>query len=700
MQLLNAAADQPESLSTQWGESAIPGICRPIVGLDSSFWVQSLVALRSFRERNGQGGAWVRQEFSLPAANRSNRRRLGVFLGTLAVALVTCLGYTWLRPAEYRASARLEITPAIGAVPSESTASSAPESPRPFLTETQILTSRPVLELAATRLERAGQRYPAVDADRVADMQSHLEAVPVPNTNVVELVATGPRPEVLAPMLNTITEAYRDHLAEAYRDSSAASLVQAGEEVKKLEASVAAKRREAEAFRLRHNIVSLEREENQVLAQTRDQSASLSAAIERVAKAEGKLHALTDSASAGNAVVRSKNDPTLANLEQRASVLREQMQELNRDFTPSYLAKDPKAVAMQSRLAEIERQIVVQRDVGQRDAVAEAQEELAGAREAAARLQSQITAGRKEVGQFTARFNEYKSLQDQLNAIETAYQDASKRLAKREATESSRMPTIRVLEAAATPQQPWRPLYWRDTVLSLGASLALAMLTMWLVELFNRSEPQPTVVLVQPQPGTVPYGATPHALRGHGADAIPLEATSPALLPQQPTFPRELGQDEVAALAQASDDDSRLVVLLLVSGISLDEALALRGSDVDLALGVIHVGGESARDVVLPETLRALLGVRAMEHSPALLSAAHDAGIEDVVDVTSDCLRHTYVAFLVRQGIRFADLTRVVGHLPAEVLGAYSALSPRGSRLPREAINVVYPTSPPRQPAG
>jgi polysaccharide biosynthesis transport protein len=659
----------------------------------------------------------VRNEFSLATANESNRRRLYVFLGTLAVTLMTSLGYTWFRPAEYRVSARLEITPAMGPVPSGPTSGSAPESPRPFLTETQILTSRPVLDLAATRLERMGQSYPAAGPDPVADMQSHLEAVPVPNTNVVELIATGTRPEVLAPMLNTIIEAYRDHLAMAYRDSSAEALVQANEEVKKLEESVAVKRREVEAFRLRNNIVSLERDENQILAQTRDLNASLSAANERVAKAEGKLHALMDSAATGKTVVRSKDDPTLANLEQRASALREQMQDLDRDFTPSYLAKDPKAVALQSRLAELDRQIVVQREVGQRDALAEAQEELAGAQAAAVRLQSQITTGRKEMGQFTARFNEYKSQQEQLDAIETAYQDASKRLAKLGATESSRMPTIKVLEAAAKPQQPWRPLYWRDTVLSIGASLALALLAMWLVELFNRSEPQPTTILVQAQPGVLPYGAIPHALRGQSAAAMRLEASSPALLAQQPTFPRELDQHEVAALVQASDDDSRLVVLLLLSGISLDEALALRGSGVDLGLELIHVGGESERDVALPEPLRALLAVRTTAVSaeqlllghqdrPAtrdtvraqILAAAHDAGIEGVIDVTTDCLRHTYVAFLVRQGIRFSDLTRIVGHLPAEVLGAYSALSPRGSRFSREAINVVYPASPPRQP--
>jgi len=238
------------------------------------------------------------------------------------------------------------------------------------------------------------------------------------------------------------------------------------------------------------------------------------------------------------------------------------------------------------------------------------------------------------------------------------------------------------------------------------------------VELFNRSEPQATMVFVQPPSGVLPYARTPRALRVQSEAPMQIEAASPVLLPQSPTFPRELEREEVMALTQASGDETRLVVLLLLSGLSLDEALALRRSDVDLDLGLIHVAGESKRDVGIAEHLRPLLASRATAGSPELLlshqdrpfttgtvsaqilSAAHDAGIDGVTDVTSDCLRHTYVAFLVRQGIRFADLTQIVGHLPAAVLGAYSALSPSGTLLPRDAINVVYPACAPRSPLG
>ena len=670
---------------------------------------------RSSSGRNDHSEGWMRRDFLPATVEQANRRRLQVFLGTLVVALAISLGVTWLRPAEYRASARLEITPTAGSVPSGSAPGNAPESARPFLTEVQVLTSRPVLEVVATRLERSGQSLSVFGPDPIVGMQSQLQVNPVASTNVVELVATGQRPELLAPLLNTIVDVYRDRLAEAYRSSSGESLAQVNEEVTKLEATAAARRRAVEAFRIRHNIVSLERGENQVLAQVRNLSTSLSAAQERVAIAEGKLRALSESAAAGKSVIRARDDPTLANLEQRASQLREELRDLERSYTQDYLAKEPKAITQRARLSELERQIKVQREASGQAGLVEAQEELASAQGAAARLQSHIATGRQEVGQFTARFNEYKSQQDELGEIETAYRDAVQRRAKLEATERARMPTIKLLEAGTTPQEPWRPLYWRDTALGAGGSLVLALLAMWLVELFNRSEPQPTMVLVQPQLGGLPYETVPQALPWQRGPAMSLEASRQALLPPQPTFPRELRHDEVIALVRAADDDSHLVMLLLLSGVSSDEALALRWSDVDPARRLLHVGGGSARDVALNEALHKVLAARPGTQRPDLLlghqdrpatpetmraqflCAAHDAGIADASDVTADCLRHTYVAFLVRQGIRFADLTRLVGHVPSEILGAYTTLSPPGSRVPREEIDVVFPAVLPRE---
>jgi site-specific recombinase XerD len=75
----------------------------------------------------------------------------------------------------------------------------------------------------------------------------------------------------------------------------------------------------------------------------------------------------------------------------------------------------------------------------------------------------------------------------------------------------------------------------------------------------------------------------------------------------------------------------------------------------------------------------------------ALLYTAHDAGIENADEVTPLSLRHTYVAFLVRQGIRFSELVKLIGHLPAATLAAYKLLTTAGPRQPLERVDRLLP---------
>jgi succinoglycan biosynthesis transport protein ExoP len=642
---------------------------------------------------------------------RANRRRLLVFLGVFVAAAAVGLGYTFLRPAEYRATARVQITPAresprVEPLPNTGTADS---SPKPFLTEVEALASRPVLAEVVARLGAGGGGLAASGPDPVESVRSSLDVVPVAGTNVVEIAARGARPELLAAIVNNVIDVYREHLAAAYKSASGESLAQAVEEVQRLEASVLAKRRDVEAFRTRHNIVSLERDENQVLARVKGLGASLNDANDRVAKAEGKLRSLTESAAAGKGVARARDDPTLANLEQRASQMREESRELERTFTPDYLALDPRARALRTRIAELDQQIRVQRQVSQQAAVRDAEEDLAAAREAARRIQQQMVADRQEVGQFTARFNEYKSLQEDLAQLEKAHRDAVERRAKLEATERGRMPGIRVLEAATVPQEVWRPLYLRDAGLSVAAALLLALLAVWLVELFNRPEPQPSVVIAQPVVSgmLVHGGPRPIALLGQGYPA--LEPPDQAALPHRPMLPRELRAEEIEALVWSADHDTRIAMLVLLHGVAPQELVGLRWADVDLERRVLRVPGEWSRELEIGRALeRELVIGAAPSDSPlvpargerpatlsdigvALLYAAHDAGIERPSEITPAALRHTYVAFLVRQGIRFADLARLVGVIPSDELTAYGPLTPAGPRVALDAIELVLP---------
>jgi integrase len=318
-----------------------------------------------------------------------------------------------------------------------------------------------------------------------------------------------------------------------------------------------------------------------------------------------------------------------------------------------------------------------------------------------------MSAGRQEVGQFTTRFNEYKSRQDDLTELEKTFREATQKRARLEASERSRMPAAKVIEAASTPREPWRPLYWRDTAIAAAGSLVLALLAMWLVELFNRTEPQPAVVLVRPQTSGLSYEGRFNALSAQNPPLASLDRAEPALLASLPRLPRELDRDEATALLQAADEASRLVALLLLSGATVEEAIALRVGDVDLARASCAWG---LPDATLRSAMRCAELVTRMT-APAsdpllgqggrsatqqsidaqILCAAHDAGLEDAANVNADSLRHTYVAYLVRQGIRFADLTSLVGEVPADLLGAYSTFAPPGPRVARERIETSYP---------
>jgi uncharacterized protein involved in exopolysaccharide biosynthesis len=641
----------------------------------------------------------------------ANRRRLLVFLAVFGLAAAIGLAWTFLRPEQFRASARLQITPGSSNLPVSGPAPAGvvPDLAKPFLFEVEVLTSHPVLDQVLTRLVRMGWERESFGPDPIPAMKRAIQITPAPGTNVVEIAATGTRPPLLAALVNTLMEVYADHIASAYRDSSGESQARADDEVRKLEADVVAKRRAVERFRLEHDIVSLEREENQVLARVRGQGASLNAANEKLAAAEGRLRSLQESAAAGKSVVRSRDNPTLANLEQRVSQAREELRELERTFTPDYLAIDPKVRGMRTRLAELEEQLKAQRAASGEAALAEAREEVSSARAAVRKIEQQIAADRQEVGQFTARFNEYKSLQEALAQLEGVLRDAVQRRSMLAATLRARAPSLQVLEPATTPREAWRPLYARDAALSLGAALALALLAMWIVELFNRPEPQPSVVIAQPVvPGLVLQAPEPR-LVGAAAPPPALETRPPALVGYRGTPPRELGQAEVAALLAVADDTARIATVLLLAGVTPEEAVALERSDIDLKRRVIKIRGDSPREIELNDAVAARLpagparpGTKFLgaasgaelgtaELAAAILCAAHDASIERAVDVTPECLRHTYIAFLVRQGIRFAELTRIVGPLSAEALAEYSALAPAGTRLAAEEIERVFP---------
>jgi polysaccharide biosynthesis transport protein len=630
--------------------------------------------------------------------------------------LVLGLAYTVMRPAEYQATARLQIIPAAatpatvtqaaGGAPQVETRSAEERGSKSFLTEVQVLTSRPVIEEIVGRLTRSGDLPKDIGSDPVNGVQRMLSTETVEGTEVVLLRAAGPQRQFLAQLVNTLTSVYQERLAAAYQKSTGTGADQLRDSVQALDEKVATKRQEAEAFRSNNDIVSAERDENQLLSAAKGLATGLNEARAKLAAAEGQLRAVRSGAAAGQALVAARDNPTVVDLERRASQLREELHDLQQRFTPQYMGLDPAIKAARARLDNLEQQIRTERAAGQRAAVAEAEGKVIAAREAVEQLQQQINENKNAAQTFMARFGEYKAMQEDLTHLEQLHRAASDRLARLEASDSEIAPHVQILEAASVPQLPWRPLYARDAGISLGAAAALGFFAVWLVEFFSRREPEPAAA------GPLPWW--PVAIeRGTVATSPPLLATETVRLPAPDPPPREFTDAEIAALLRATSDDGRLILTGLLSGLGADEIVALDWDQIDLDAGTIRVSGESSRVLPLNDPLRQLLTARRAALQPqaeghvlrgasggplplddirsVVMYAAYDAGLDGADEVTPRSLRHTYLVHLLRQGIRFADIGRIVGRLPQDELAAYMRFAPSQPRVPLEQIDPVLP---------
>ncbi len=658
-------------------------------------------------------------------AQRSNRRKLVVFACVFAVLMVGGMVYNYSRPAIYLASTRLQINP--GAVQVESVVATGgtqgTNAIRSLQSELQVLTSRPLLESAIAQLSPKLQAAAAdLGSDLISVMQAGLAARVTEGTNVVTLSFHAAHSELAAGLVNALALAYKERLDRDYQATTGDSIAQNQEEVERLQQRVVKKRGEIEEIRLRYNIVSLEREENQLLGQISGQTAALNRAQERLAVAEGKLRSAKQTVATARPVGSTqapRANPALAGMEQRASALREEMVELSRKFTKAYLDMDPNARSIRDRLAELERQISQQEKIGaqneaadqqlaRRNSLTAAEEELMAARDAAERLQAQVRSDRGKVQQFSARFNEYRILSAELAPVEALLRDAMQRKARLEAGERGRRPSVNVLESAIAPREPWQPQYTRDAGLVLGGSLVLALLAMWMVELFNKQDVQPTMVVAQdtPRPAYEPGHYVDLALASPGNGVASIAGPGAVVSPRQQVLltapepsPRELRDQEVAALLDNCVPAARLFSHLMLRGLTADESLALHTGSLEPSAKCITVAGRAARTLSLDtgffdyltsivvtdgRGFVAALGEKTLsaeEMEVQLLYAAHDAGIEVPSEVTPQALRHTCAAHLARQGIRLSELAKLMGPLDAAQARNLSAMSPAGRRL-------------------
>lgn len=622
--------------------------------------------------------------------------RLVIFTVVFLPCLLLSLSVVFLQPAIYQSYATL-LTVAKTAIDQASR-----EADIQHVTiQKQVLLGPELLTETASRLRKGSDTEAGVDLTP-ATIRDMLDVQPITDTNLVEMVAEGDNPALLPHLINTWIDVYLDARAEEVARSKGSTIQMMQEELAALTAKIEQKRLELEQFRKHNEIITTERQDNEALARLKGLTDSLNKASEEEVKAKARLDTIRKSIERGQVVVPTEDTRTLSALEKRAQELREQLEELDRQYTREYMALTPSLKVIPDKLRALDDEIQHIRHKGQSVVISEAEQNYAAALQATRSIQGQLDQHRQKAAEFTARFTEHDALKSDLEELEQLYRDTQSRLAQVEAQHTGRYPYVDVIERAFLPHHPIRPDYlWNAMIVTL-ASLLLGLVAIWIFEFLMHKEQEKLAIHLS--------GIHLHNQSNLPHSALSIPPSAPANLLREPVQALEhIKIDEytprqIDELFHAANAKEKQLLIFLLSGLTPDEIANLQNDDVDLENNLLTIRNIFTRTIPLHPALAALYSKYGYcltdpagnrlnrEDLEALLTCLQiDADLLITSRISAETLRQTYILYLIRQGMRLADLEPVVGYTSPTELSEYGAYAPPGTRHPIEAINLFYP---------
>ena len=629
--------------------------------------------------------------------------RWKVFLSVLLLATALGLAIVYGRSPVYRAVTVLTVAPK--AVDMQSSAADVEN----VAIQGRLLLSEDLLGRVIKRLSEVGEQ----GISEIDQLRRMLEVVLIPETNLLELRADGNDPEQLHRLVNLWTESYENFRLEEIEAATQRTTAELEDQQSELARKIETIRNELLAFRQAHDIVSLERDENRSLSALRGLNDSLNKAKEILIEARARKIAIDEAIAKGKTVVPREGKTEITRMQLEVERIRAQISDLQEKFTQRYIDRDPDLAKLPETLVEMERDLALAIELGRTMMKDEAAQAIDAAQVSVTTLEEQLVQHQNNVQNFTQRFKEFKAFEEGLTRLEILYADNAQRIAQIEVRNREKFPPLQVVEWAHVPTQPIYPNYDRDLLIALGAALTLALFVTWLFEyLAGRPTPGATAphfgVRIYPGGQGQILGAPEHNNRlphdvGVPTHLIQSSTDSTATAADLPVLPRELAAAEVKALLAIADQLTAGYCALLLSGVSPYELSLLNKECFETAARRLNVPGVNPRSFeITPGVWDQLHDVfEDIDHSETivpiteiefrLVNAARKANLSDPPSVNGLALWHSYVVYLVRQGIDDSELISRVGAIPPDVHQALKQFSPQDGNRELSSIDLVYP---------
>ncbi len=631
-------------------------------------------------------------------------RRIKVFLVVLLLASALGAALVYGRSPVYRASASI-----LTVKPKAVDMRSAEADVEHVAIQGRLLLGEALLGRLLTQI---GDQDPQPDLDR-DQLRTMLSVVPVPDTNLLELRAEGEHPQLLQRLVNRWAESYEAFRAEEIEAASGRTIAEIDDQQTALSRKIDAARAQLQTFRETHDIVSLERDENRSLSSLKGLNNSLNKARERLIEAEARKRSVDEALGRGETVIPSGQKSDITRLELAVQRGRDRLSELRQRYTERYIARDPTLKKLPDEVRALERDLAYALRLAAQTARDEASQERDTARLAVATLETRLGEQQDQVQTFTEHFKTFKGLEEGLARLDALYAENEARLAQIQVRNLKKFPPIQIVEWARLPDRPIYPDYPRDLMIALAIALALALFITWLVDYLSAGTAPASV---QPTIGVRIYGGDARPLGTDGdrerlvnAPQERLAAASPAtaVTAELPELPRELAIPEVQALLRRCDPTTAGYAVLILSGVSPYELPLLHAACFDADQQRVNLSGAQQRTIAIAAPLWSMLTplhddllgahppMAVAEIDRYLNDAADRARLADPTRVNALALSHTYVLYLVRQGIDASALQQRVGVVSAELMGALRHFTPPGGTRPLDSIDFAYPVSPP-----
>ena len=636
-----------------------------------------------------------------PEQGRGGWRRWKVFLSILLIAGVAGVVIVYSQSPVYRASAQI-LTVKPKAIDAKASVADAEH----VAIQGRLLLGDDLLGRVGRRLAEADDPV-SVDADRLRML---LDVASVPDTNLLELRAEGDDPTLLQRVVNSWADAYQVFRAEQIDAATGTTTREIEDERIRLEAKVEQSREALRAFREQNQIVGLERDENQSLASLKGLNNSLNKSREQLIEARARKAAIDDAIARGETVVPDQQKEQIAFLRLEVQRIQGLLTNLRGKYTQNYLDRDPVLKALPQELGARQQELNSALAIANQTVRDEANQQVATAQRSLEAIQAQLESQQVDVQQFNERYETFTRLKENLSRLETLLADNRERLAQIQVKNEKDFPPMQIVDRAGLPSRPIHPDYNRDLMIALGAALLLALFGTWLTEYLSekpKTQQAPPYVGVRIVTGEPQAALSGHSDRDYRLDhmqhAASLTAPAQPASPPVPVLPRELGGGEVQVLMDASDTRVNLCAALLLSGVSPYELQMIHRDLLDPARNRLEVPGASARSISLasgawrrldglvhaPNDTHGAMPVAELDHH--LRGAAQAAGLAEPNTVNAMSLWHTFVVYLLRQGIDDDALVARVGMIPPDILRALRDFSPPDGTRAVEHIDFVYP---------